>query len=190
MTFKIKNPSTVYVDGLNFGDLVKVFDTNKTGIDALIFFRHIGNFSKIKINLPNPASYTINVGNVVDIKPIEITPLNVVLPEVERMKEKPCEIKYNKKLTGTPARIFTDAGVIEIGDEFYKYPPPIRLFILLHEYSHFFYKTESFCDLWAAKKFVEAGYNASNALYSISKVLKKTPFNVERIKFLHGQITS
>ena len=36
-----------------------------------------------------------------------------------------------------------------------------RLFVLLHEYGHYYYKTERFCDLFAKHHLLKLGYNKS-----------------------------
>lgn len=95
----------------------------------------------------------------------------------------------NKNLEGTPARIYTDTGIIEVSTSFISFPPPVRLFLLLHETGHFLYVTEEYCDLWALINFLRMGYNRSTAYYTLDKILSRSPQNIDRIKFLLTQIS-
>lgn len=113
---------------------------------------------------------------------------NIKLPPPERNKVKDFRIEYNPNIGRTPARIFTDRGLIEIGKRFYDYPLPFRLFILLHEFGHFYYVTESLADLFALKMYLMLGYNESNAMYALTKILHKGEANKERILKLFDTI--
>lgn len=189
MDFSIKNPSTLTVV-FQPHELPLTFRIyNSRG--QLYFFRYV-DMPEIRVNIKHPDSYTTNGPKVQSIEPIIIRPLFVILPPHERKGlEKPVEIKYHPELTkekGTPARHYTHKGLIEIGDFFNSLPPAIRYFILLHEYAHFFYETEHYCDLWAAKKFIAEGYNNSTAYYALTEVLRDTDENTKRILSLEKNL--
>jgi hypothetical protein len=115
---------------------------------------------------------------------------NITLPKAERGRIRPIKIVYNEELEGTPARIFTTANpaVIELGAKFKTFPIQIKLFILLHEYAHLFYETEWKVDTLALKLFLQMGGNPSQAFYALSKVLKDTPENNERVQRLFNTL--
>lgn len=148
-----------------------------------------GKVPRIRFNVPNVGEYVIqNNAEVTKITPIKIPSLNIQMPPYERDRVKDLVIVDNPSLKGTPARIFTMDGVIEKGRDIYSYPKPMRVFFLLHETAHLFYKTEKFCDLFALSHFLEMGYNMSTAMYCLTNVLKRNPQNVERVKFIYNNI--
>ena len=157
----------------------------------LYYIRELdGNTDEISINICHHDRYTPSIPFTV-LEREELTPYGwdkIELPEPERNKVKQFRIKYNPNLKGTPARIFTDSGLIEIGERFYKYPPPLRMFILFHEFGHFYYITESLADLYALKMYLMLGYNESNAFYALSKILHPNEQNNERITKLFETI--
>lgn len=113
------------------------------------------------------------------------------LPPAERDRVKDEVIKFNPNLTDSPARIFTEMtpAVIETSRGFYDLPDPIKLFLLLHEKGHQFYKTEKYCDLYAFVNYLRMGYNRSMAYYSLIKILRRTKENVDRIKKMFETIS-
>ena len=101
---------------------------------------------------------------------------------------KPYKFVFNPNLNGSPARNFSQTGIIEYGNNFLNLPAPVKTFILLHEIGHFFYKTEKYCDIFAAKNFIDMGYNNSTAFYALSKVLRESAANKERENFLFNHL--
>jgi hypothetical protein len=79
-------------------------------------------------------------------------------------------------------------GIIEKGNKFNSYSKPTRVFFLLHEFAHFYYKTEKFCDLFAMVHFLRMGYNMSTAMYCLTNVLRRTPENKERILYVYNKV--
>lgn len=185
MKFEILFPSTITVGDLNNFDNVNVYLGG-----MLYFFRDLDKkFNHIKINIKHKGVYNIDNGKILNILPIEINKLSYNLPEPDRDRLKRFIIVKNYNLKGSPARNFTNKGVIEIGENFFKLPFPVRLYVLLHEVAHFFYESEINCDLWAAKKFIEMGYNNSTAFYALSKVLNcQSKSNEERIAILFNHL--
>lgn len=186
--FYCSKKSTITVTFENPPIRVDVFNDN----GKLYYFRELGgNFKTIKFNICHKGHYTISEDCVInEITDINIIPVNVVLPPPDRNREKEVSIVFNKNMTSTPARINTKTGVIEIGKRFKLFPFPIRLFILCHEVGHFFYSKEENADLYACKIYVDNGYNKSNALYSLTKVLSVNIQNEKRILELFKKIQS
>lgn len=189
MAFKltIAEPSTVYLKNLSSCNRVNIY---LQGLQLPYFFRELDcKYNCIKVNLPHVGTYSGDNGEIESVCPIEIEPLNIKLPYPDRDRMKQFIIKHNPLLTGSPARNFTQTGIIETGTRYKTAPFPIRLFILLHEIGHFLYKNEDNCDAWAAKQFIAMGYNNSTAIYALTKVLNcESPTNKQRILKLFNHL--
>jgi len=175
----IKEPSTLLMRKKSCtGNPVKIY--NQKG--QCVYHRHLGHADNFSLNLPSVGTYYF--GDDLQVRDrLHLVPNKVKfsLPEPERNRYKPFKIEFNGKLKGTPARIFTQEGVIEVSPQYYKYDPPTRLFILLHELGHYFYQTEWKTDTFALYYYLKLGYNKSQAFYSLSKVLHPSERNMERI---------
>lgn len=150
-----------------------------------------GKTKEINVNTLFDGYYhSPNNFDVISSEPLKIKEPKIVLYKNERQFERPIVIVYNKDLQGTPARIFPQLNParIEIGDVFKSFAPQVRMFILLHEYGHLFYKDEHKTDLFALREYLKLGLNASQAFYALSKVLHDSPANTERIKKLFHEL--
>lgn len=158
--------------------------------NGLYYFRHLPpGTPRIKLNIVDPDTYEGNVPfDIVKNVAVETPEQYPELPPAERKRYKDVKFIYNKNLTGTPARIFTNTGIIEHSAEYYTYPKPIRLFIDLHEEGHLFYATEQYCDLWALISYLRMGYNRSMAFYTLYSILGQSAQNIKRLEFLLTQI--
>lgn len=155
----------------------------------IYYFRHLSNVPRIKFNVIHTGRYNSNVDfNLVKVDPVEIPSVFPELPPPERDRWKDTEIVFNPNLYDSPVRIFTQEGIIEAGPDFYGYPPPIKMFLILHEEGHMFYYTEKHCDLWALVNYLRMGYNRSMAFYALTKILSRNPTNTIRIMELFNQI--
>lgn len=185
-TLRITRPSTVSLVSKN--KQAKVLD----GKGRVIFFRNFKKPQKFAVNLPREGSYSFTGSEVKNVLPLVPNAITFELPTPEREGLfKPFKIVENndqKQMKGTPARIFTEAGVIEVSDKFKSLPPQIRLFILLHEMGHFFYKTEWKTDTFALYYYLKMGYNSSQALYALTRILHPTQRNFDRIQKLFKKI--
>lgn len=150
----------------------------------LHYFRHLdGKTPRIKFNLPECGRFSFDCPVIIlKIVPIEIPTMWPELPKADRDRYKQMNIVYNPDLKGTPARIFTDTGLVEVSDSFLAHPPTIRKFLLLHEQGHFFYSKEEDCDLWALVNYLRLGYNRSMSYYALTFILSRSPENVNRLK--------
>lgn len=98
--------------------------------------------------------------------------------------------KSGKELS-TPARISKSHGYIEVAkDKFLKYTVPMRMAILLHEFSHYFINddqaNEEEADLNALMIYLGLGYPKIEAHQAFLTVFKNTPSdqNVQRHKLI------
>lgn len=179
----ITSPSTVYISFT--GEMPKLFLVY-SGNGVVEYFRYLdGRTPRMKFNLVETDDYTCNVPcDIIKIVPVEIPKLPILPPaERDRYKGDP-EIILDANWTVSPASNFTQDNVIVCGPAWMALIPPVRLFILLHEGGHFFYATEEYCDLFAFVSFMRMGYNKSTAFYTLSKVLRKSPQTIDRIKTL------
>lgn len=156
----------------------------------LYYIRDFGDFTDVNINLKNQGKYTFNVPvQILSRQPIVIScPIKrSELPPFERNYPLPDKWEKNIEMGRTPARMLSKHGLIETSDKFDSYPLEWKVYILLHELAHSKYKTEWKADTLALYWFCHLGYNHSQALYSLSKVLHKdNPKNFERIENIYN----
>lgn len=193
-SFTVTSPVTVFINMPNPPRrfcLYMVSDNSDVENNEY-YFRYLGspNMQFIKFNVPDDGTYfSYTPFTIVKTKAIETPDTYPVLPPAERNREKPVTLSVNPLLKGgTPARIFTTTGAIEVSPDFFAIPMPVRLFLLLHEKAHMFYVTEEYCDLMALVNFLRMGYNRSTAFYALTDYLKRSSQNIDRMKFLLNQI--
>jgi hypothetical protein len=104
------------------------------------------------------------------------------------------------KVYNTPARVGHTTGIIEISKEKYdKYTIPMRLIILLHEFSHK-YRNEKMglpisheigADINALYIYLGLGFSKVDAIYVFANVFLKaqTPGNIKRMRKIQEYIT-
>lgn len=211
----IDKKCTVY--GSFTGVLPKTFDVyNSKG--ELYYRRALnGRTPRVKFNVLHADNYTTNVPfNVIKIGALELPDRLPDLPPYSRNRVKDVTITYNPDLSGTPARIHTNTGVIERSPSFFELTKPLRVFILLHEVGHFFYgvnaddintakqfndpvqakaylkkkmlQGEMNCDTFALIHFLRMGFNRSTAFQALKNVLKRSPENMKRLQSLLNNI--
>lgn len=186
--FYCSKKSTVYVSFPNRPLRFEVYDDR----GKVYYFRELGGkFDSIKFNICHKGHYKTSEECFIDkITDIEIVPIDITLPLPDRNRMQSVKVVYNSDLLFTPARIQSKTGVIEVGRKFKNFPFPVRLFILCHEEGHLLYANEENADLYACKLYVNNGYNKSNALYSLTKVLKTSEQNKNRILKLFKTLQS
>ena len=107
--------------------------------------------------------------------------------------------KRTGNFVGTPARIGHDSGIIEVSkSDFLTYSIPMRMVILLHEYSHVFMNgkvgreknNEISADINGLMIYFSLGYSEIEAHYAFLKVFKNanTPENAKRYKIINDFI--
>lgn len=184
----VSSPQTIYVSFP--AEMPKCFVV--TGSNGIVeYFRYMdGKTPRMKFNLPVSDIYTTNVPVVVVKQvPVEIPANlpNLPPPERDRYNGEPV-IVYDANWTTSPASNFTEENVIVHGPGWKALIPPVRLFIDLHEVGHFFYMQEEYCDLYAFVNFLRMGYNKSTAYYALSKVLRRSPQMMDRVRTLFQTI--
>jgi hypothetical protein len=104
--------------------------------------------------------------------------------------------KENGRVLSTPARISQHQGVIEIAKNKFKfYTVPMRMAILLHEYSHYYMNKnmadETEADLNALLIYLGLGYPRIEAYQAFLKVFIGSPSegNKKRFEIIHKYIT-
>jgi hypothetical protein len=181
---QIEEPTTIKIQFQH--PLPKMFQIQKD--DQPYYFRHLdGKTSVINVNFPEHGTYTTDTPfHVIQRTSLELYDTSrIKLPKPDR--NYPIDnIKVERNTRGdmgtTPARIFPKLQIIETSPEFWKYPAPIRFFILCHELGHMRYDSEVNADMFALKMYLNAGYNGSMAFYALSHVLKTSKANIVRLK--------
>jgi len=180
----IKEPSTLVIYA-EAGTNCKLTDD----IGRLHYFRHFENSGFYKLNIPVIGVYSLSGVKVEKILPLQKVKYNAILPAPERINTATgVHIGGENLPIKSPARIFPKTGKIETNHDFKKLPPPVRLFILLHEKAHLLYKTEKYCDQYALKHFLEMGYNHSTAMYCLTRILGNGKEANERKQNLFNEI--
>jgi hypothetical protein len=155
------------------------------------YVRDFGDFDTIDINLKNKGKYTFSVPvQVIYRKNLEAKcPIKLSeLPKYERDYPLPENWEKDIQMGRTPARMYAKHGILQTSPNFNNYPLEWRVYILLHELAHSKYKTEWKADTLALYWFCHLGYNYSQALYALSKVLHQSPLNIERINNIYNRI--
>jgi len=151
-----------------------------------------GRYKKISFNTIYPGDFTTeNQIEKIVSTPLKIQRCTITLPPPERNYNKKTVIRYNPELAPTPARIFSAAvpdAIIEVGPKFLTFDPQIRYFILLHEEGHLKYEQEHYADLYALKKYLERGLNASQAFNALHKVLHPSGASNYRVAHIFKQL--
>lgn len=155
------------------------FRTTKSGLltvfcrGLLMCERPFNANTTFYVNLPFSGFYSFSGDGFVKMgtTPLIKSELNITLPPPERVRNFGVNKITFDNLSNSPARIYTTENTIVLNPKFLSYPIEIRLFILLHEVGHFYYKTEWKCDQYAAHHFLQMGCNPSQAFDSLAGVL-------------------
>jgi len=186
----IEKPSTAR---LYFEDAPRAFRIYSEQNNRLHFTRpNRQGLDEIAVNFPRPGVYSIEGKAITQLAPLKKRNYPVQLPPAERTgAAEPNEIflTENFDVQHTPARIRPKTGEVQVCAGFNELPNEVRFFILLHELGHRQYKTETYCDQFALKKFLECGYNPSQAVIALTRILRNTPENMERINNIFKLVT-
>lgn len=184
----VDNPSTVYI---RFAASVPKRFEVRDSRGHVHYFRDISEpVPRIKFRMPIYGVYFTDTPiEIVKIVPIEIPDFvrNPVLPKPTRDRVKDVFFTYNPSLD-TVARIHTDTGQIEHGPRYKELIRPMKVFIDEHEKAHMFYLDEDDCDMLALVNFIRLGWNESTAYYTLSRVLRRSPQQMERVKSIYYAI--
>ena len=186
MRLDVNSPGCFYIEFTNNNN--RYFEL-RDATGSIAHFRYVSGIPRIKFNMIHTGVYFSNLPfKLLKLGPVEIPTRLPELPPAQRDRWKETVFAYNPELSGTPVRIFTETGLVEYGSAFLTYPPPIRMFLLLHEVGHYFYLDESACDLWAMVNYLRMGYNRSMAYYALSHVLSRSNDNIQRIRNMFNNI--
>jgi hypothetical protein len=140
----------------------------KTEPENWAFFKHIFDIAQ-RLNGLGTGIYTDNQGR-----------FPMVISEIIKNTE--------GKPLNTPARVSRLTGQIQISKQkFMRYSVPMRIFILLHEWSHYKLQTsnEIECDLQALEWHLGLGFSQVEAIYAQTKVFSgENPLHLERTEVL------
>jgi len=131
---------------------------------------------KTKVNFPKKGLYLVNNNCryiTKDLQPFE-TQIQLPTPERDHHEtEVNLQIFKETRPDSSPARTYAKEGIMLVNEPiFLKSNIQQRIFILLHEWAHRYYTTEYLCDLWAAKKYCEWGFNPSQAFSTLAELLQ------------------
>jgi hypothetical protein len=150
--------------------------------------QRVNNASETKVKFPVKGLFCCA------IKPLKIEkginkPNRLDMPMPDRpYNEESFKVKFNPDLKGTPARIFYELGLCEVGPAFYSFPLQWQKFILEHEKGHLHYSEEKNADRFALNRFMQSGFNYSQAVYSLENVLHRSEENISRFNTLLNTI--
>lgn len=148
-----------------------------------------------KMNIPDKGVYTVQINNIVRVSaiPLKKSKAQILLPPPEKDLKKTMgkyKIIKNNGIGRTPMCISTARKVIYYNDRYEKMPVYARKLIFFHELGHRYYYTEAYCDLYATKRMLEAGYNESTCVKTLKDVLGRDAESIERIESVLGQLQS
>lgn len=122
------------------------------------------NLKDFKFNLP-AGKFKVVSGNFTEIP---FSQRNFIkLPKRERFLKIPKTIKIVKRENPMKAVIYKSEGLIYVDPSIFELPQFCFDFLKYHELGHYYYSTESYCDLFAASKMLAKGYNPSQIYYGI-----------------------
>jgi hypothetical protein len=182
--FEVRMPQNCDVVGLNIiavggsGGNLKIDSIEKTSLEqfnaCFCGSRKVASFVKFAQEFSEQASILSQGTYFSDDKKFRIDYHN--------------QIKDKGRVLATPARISNVDGRMEVSKEhFASYTVPMRMAILLHEFSHFnlnvIQKDEIEADLNALKIYLGLGYPVIEAHNSFINVFKKTPTNQNKERY-------
>lgn len=188
-TLQIKTPTRVKLIYQIAPEEIQVFahENNNT----LMQRENGAGLKTLFVNIPRAGKYTITPAPI--FMTTENLPLNqyqdIELPTPDRTPTgKPLFVSSNFCPKFTPARMNRFTGEVQVRNDFKNLPNEQRFYILMHEEGHTRYKNEDDCDLYALKKFLNKGFNPSQAIYALKNNLRNAPENRERIQKIFNQI--
>lgn len=125
-----------------------------------------------EFNLP-PGEYFVAQGKISQmVSPVRYD--TIPLPKPERYKQQdPTLFKIEFEDNPNKCTIYWDKRKIVFDNKLKEFPLPTLMFILYHEHGHRYYKTEEYCDRYAANQMIDRGYNPSQVGESVMSLSKK-----------------
>lgn len=131
-------------------------------------------------NLPRGVYYTNNTLKETQARRYKLP----MLPAKERHKKIPNNLEIVYGNNPHKASIYFEKHMILLDYGIKKLSKPQKTNIILHELAHYYYKTEKYCDLWAAREMLVQGYNPSQIFFSIYGTLNNSDTSLERKEFI------
>ena len=103
------------------------------------------------------------------------------LPKYERCIPRPRKFKFILKENPNKCSIFLEKGVIIFDKDLWESLSNLqRKFVLLHEYGHYYYKSEVKCDIFAKHHLLKLGYNKSQIAAIDFHILGNSEHSISR----------
>jgi len=188
-TLQIKSPTRVKLVYQIAPEEIQVFAHENNNF--LMKRENGAGLKTLFVNIPRAGKYTITPAPF--LLSTENLPLNqyqnIELPEPDRTPTgKPLFVSSNFCPKFTPARMNRFTGEVQVRNDFKTLPNEQRFYILMHEEGHTLYKNEDDCDLYALKKFLNKGFNPSQAVSALKNNLRNAPENRVRIQKIFNEI--
>lgn len=106
------------------------------------------------------------------------------LPTRERSGEIPKHIKWTWGRNPHKASIFRHKNTVLLDYGIKNLSRSQRVQVKLHELGHYYYQTEHYCDLFAAREMLKMGYNPSQIYWGQKGTLSDSPIGIERKEFI------
>lgn len=133
-----------------------------------IFYKHDRTDGKpTHFNLPRGKYTTTNKLKEVEPRKYKLP----MLPPKERHRKVSSRLQKVYGPNPHKASIYFDQNKILLDYSIKNLPKPQRVHVVLHEIAHHFYKTEAYCDLWAAREMLVRGYNPSQVFFAVFNTL-------------------
>lgn len=137
-------------------------------VDGEPFYIQTKKSNEIYFNLPK-GDYIIECDVVRLKKPINFTLPK--LPKYERNIKFPNKIEIVFCTNPNKCSIDLERGLIMCDFSIKQKNKAEQTFVLFHELGHYYYKTESFCDLFASLHMLKQGFNPSQLYFSVNGCL-------------------
>jgi hypothetical protein len=93
------------------------------------------------------------------------------LPKNERNIKRPREVKIVFGNNPNKCSIDLERGLIICDWSIKAKGRAEQIFVIYHEFGHYYYKTESSCDKYASRRMIEEGFNPSQTVFSVNGCL-------------------
>jgi len=180
-----KKGATITVKGpLSF---VKVIDKKGRTEYERIFQKLV---KEANFNLPNEGIYqliTDGKGAIMGTLKKNIAPFLMPSPQ-RNLPKKVSFARFDSNKS--PAKVNVRTGTIYTSQMFDNLEPYQKRFILDHEVGHLFFDSENFADLYATKSQLDKGYNLTQCLNTLRKVLTASPERIQRIRYIFDKVNN
>lgn len=157
---------------------VRIYDQS----DGSLFYAKDIQSGKFQCNFNLPAGRYTTTNDLTECEPRRYS-----LPQLPRFQRSgviPKSVRVIYTANPNKASILRDDACIILDHSIKNLSKPQRVHIRLHEIAHYHYKTEKYCDLWAARKMLILGYNPSQVFFSVHGELSNSDSALERKEYI------